>query len=181
MSATLVMLSGLPGAGKSHLADGLRTALPAFVLSVDPVENALYFVGIARTEPVGLAAYVVVEALAEPALRAGQTVVVDAVNDDPRARRQWRELADRTHARWRPIEVICSDPGRHRRQLEQRQRGFDQIVEPTWAGLGPRRAELAAWTEPRLVVDSAAGDGWAEAAAYVRSGDDAGGTAPAAR
>ena len=42
----LVMLGGLPGAGKSALADDLRTALPAVVLSVDPVEDAMYRAGI---------------------------------------------------------------------------------------------------------------------------------------
>ena len=74
------MLSGLPGAGKSALADDLRTALPAVVLSVDPVEDAMYRAGIDHAQPAGLAAYVVVEAMAEPALRAGQAVVIDAVN-----------------------------------------------------------------------------------------------------
>jgi predicted kinase len=181
VTGRLVMLSGLPGAGKSRLADGLRTALPAVVLSVDPVEDALYRAGIARTEPAGLAAYVVVEALAEPALRAGQNVVVDAVNDDPRARAQWRELATRTGADLRLIEVVCSDPVRHRAQLEGRRRGLAEVPEPTWDSLAPRRHALQAWAEPRLVVDSVlepAGN-LTRALAFVIGGDD--GAAPAKR
>ena len=148
------MLGGLPGAGKSALADDLRTALPAVVLSVDPVENAMYRAGIEHDQPAGLAAYVVVEAMAEPALRAAQTVVIDAVNAAVEARQQWRELAERTGARLVQIEVICSDPHEHRRRLEGRSRGLTAIAEPTWDSLGTRRADLAAWTEPHLVIDS---------------------------
>jgi LAO/AO transport system kinase len=183
VSGSLVMLSGLPGAGKSVLADGLRNALPAFVLSVDPVEDALYRVGIPRGEQAGLGAYVAVEALAEPALRAGQSVVIDAVNDDPRARAQWRDLAARAGADLHLIEVVCSDPVRHRAQLEGRRRGFAKLPEPTWASLGPRREALQAWSEPRLVIDSTYDQdtNLARARAYVRCGGDGGGTAPAAR
>jgi predicted kinase len=148
------MLSGLPGAGKSLLADGLGAALPAFVLSVDPVEDALYRAGIAHHEPVGLAAYMVVETLAEPALRAGHSVVIDAVNDDPRARGQWHDLAARTGAELHLIEVVCSDPARHQSQLEGRRRALSEIPEPTWASLEPRRQALRAWWQPRLVIDS---------------------------
>jgi predicted kinase len=182
VTGRLVMLSGLPGAGKSVLAEALRTALPAVVLSVDPVEDALFRAGIARTEPTGLAAYVVVEALAEPALRAGQNVVVDAVNDDPRARAQWRELATRTGAGLRLIEVVCSDSVRHRARLEGRRRGLAELPEPTWASLAARRHALQAWSEPRLVVDSVLDPeaNLARALGFV-SGGDGGGTAPATR
>jgi predicted kinase len=183
VTAGLVMLSGLPGAGKSVLADGLRTGLPAFVLSVDPTEDALYRAGITRDQPTGLAAYLVVEALAEPALRAGQCVVVDAVNDDPRARAQWRDLAARTGAELHLIEVVCSEPVRHRAQLEQRRRGLPDIAEPAWASLEPRRQALLAWSQPRLVIDSLVdrNANLARALAYVSCGGDDGGTAPAAR
>lgn len=150
------MLSGLPGAGKSALADDLRTALPAVVLSVDPVEDAMYRAGIDHAQPAGLAAYVVVEAMAEPALRAGQAVVIDAVNAAVEAREQWRALAERTGAQLIAIEVICSDSVVHRRRLQSRQRGLTEIAEPTWDSLDSRRADLAAWTEPRLVLDSLA-------------------------
>ena len=181
MTGSLVMLSGLPGAGKTVLADGLRTAWPAFVLLVDPVENALYRAGIDRSEPAGLAAYVVVEALAEPALHAGQSVVVDAVNDDPMARAQWRGLAARTGADLHLIEVVCSDPTRHRAQLERRRRGLVEMPEPIWASLEPRRQALQAWTQPRLVIDSVVDPrvNLARALAYVSCGGDADATAPA--
>lgn len=150
----LIALCGLPGAGKSVLADdlGRRTGWP--VLSVDPVEHALQVAGIARDQPTGLAAYVVVEALADRLLRLGQRAVVDAVNDAEEARGQWTGLARRHGRPCRFVEVVCSDPVEHRRRLESRVRDLGDFAEPTWESLAPRRARLVAWTGQRVVIDS---------------------------
>jgi hypothetical protein len=48
------------------------------VLSIDPMEAAMWRAGIGRDEPTGLAAYVVVETLASEILALGQAVIVDA-------------------------------------------------------------------------------------------------------
>ena len=39
MSALLIVLSGLPGTGKSAIADGIGRATGLPVLSVDPIES----------------------------------------------------------------------------------------------------------------------------------------------
>lgn len=150
----LIALCGLPGAGKSVLADdlGRRTGWP--VLSVDPVEHALHVAGIGRDQPTGLAAYVVVEELADRLLRLGQTVVVDAVNDVEEARGQWIGLARRHGGECRFVEVVCSDTHVHRRRLESRVRDLGDFPEPSWDSLAPRRARLSAWTGERVVIDA---------------------------
>lgn len=150
----LIALSGLPGAGKSALAGELGRLLSVPVLSVDPVEAALWQAGIDRSQPTGLAAYVVVEAVAAGLLSLGQSVVVDAVNDAVEARGQWSALARRWQVELRYIEVICSDPAIHRRRLEGRRRDIPGFVEPTWESVEARRVNFAAWHEPRMVLDS---------------------------
>lgn len=115
-------MAGLPAAGKSAVAEALAKALGCAVLSVDPAEAAMWRAGISRDQPTGLAAYVVVEALAAAQIALAHDVIVDAVNDAAPAREQWRQLAGRTGAQLTWIEVRCSDAAEHRRRLECRQR-----------------------------------------------------------
>ncbi len=110
--------------------------------------------GVARSQPTGLAAYVVVEAVAEHLLGIGQTVIVDAVNDVAEARNQWIQLADRRQVRLQFVEVRCSDANLHRSRLESRRRGLQGFAEPTWESLEPRRAAMDSWTGPRITLDS---------------------------
>ncbi len=147
-------MSGLPGAGKSTAAADLARALPAAVLSVDPIEAAMWRAGIDRYQPTSLAAYVVVEAVADELLGLGQTVIVDAVNDVDAARAQWRALARRRKVALRFIEVVCPDPVLHRQRLEGRRRAIEGFYEPTWASVADRRARFEEWHQDRLVLDS---------------------------
>ena len=147
-------MAGLPGSGKSAVAADLGRAWPAAVLSVDPVEAAMWRAGVQRQQPTGLAAYLVVEAVADELLDLGQAVIVDAVNAVEPAREQWRALARRHDLLVRFIEVICPDRDLHRRRLQQRHRDLEGFPEPTWMSVEARRAGFAEWTDDRLVLDS---------------------------
>ncbi|MEV6424739.1 ATP-binding protein [Streptomyces sp. NPDC051662] len=109
----LIVMAGLPGAGKSSVAETLGRRLAAPVVSVDPIEAAIWRAGVARDQPTGLAAYVVAEAVAGGVLALGQTVIADAVNAVEAAREQWRSLARRHGVPVAFIEVVCSDPVVH--------------------------------------------------------------------
>ncbi|MFC8448728.1 AAA family ATPase [Kitasatospora sp. NPDC057223] len=152
----LIAMAGLPGAGKSSVAEALGRKLAAPVVSVDPIEAAMWRAGVARGGPTGLAAYLVAEAVAGGVLALGQAVIVDAVNAVEAARGQWRALADRHGVPVVFIEVVCSDPVVHRRRLEGRSRGIEGFAEPTWEVVERRRAEFAPWANERLVLDSVA-------------------------
>ena len=154
MTFVLVVMSGLPGAGKSSLAEALAPSLGAAVLAVDPVEAALRRAGLDPSYEVGVAAYEVVGALAEQQLRLGLTVIVDAVSSVEIARHGWRVAARRTGATLSIIEVVCGDERAHRQRLAARRRGLEGVPEPSWAGVVERRDEWEPWSEPHLVLDS---------------------------
>ncbi len=154
MQGVLVVVSGLPGVGKSALADALGRSLGASVLSVDPIEAAIWRAGVAPSFETGVAAYEVAAALAERQLRLGLSAIVDSVSSLEVAREMWRDAAARADAPLRVIEVICSDEATHRARLQNRTRDIDGFPEPTWDDVLRRRAEWEPWVEERLSVDS---------------------------
>jgi predicted kinase len=150
----LIVFSGLPGTGKSTLAElvGRRLGIP--VLSVDPIELAMLRAGIARGFETGLAAYQVVEAIADSQLRLAQSAIVDAVNAVEPAKAMWRALAARHGVPLRVVECVCADEALHRERLTARRRGLSGFPEPTWEEVQQRQLERLAWVEPVLTVDA---------------------------
>jgi predicted kinase len=151
----LVVMSGLPGTGKSALARRLGERLRIPVLSVDAIESAILRAGMAQSFATGLAAYLVAETLADAQLRAGQGVVVDAVNAVEPAKAMWRDLASRHGIAPRIVACACSDEALHRERLASRGQRFDGFPEPTWDDVVRRRTEFTPWREPVLAVDAA--------------------------
>jgi predicted kinase len=147
----LVVFGGLPGTGKTTIARRLSERLGAAHVRVDSITAAMSRGGIDREQPTGLASYLVAEAVAEECLCAGTPVVIDAVNPVEAARRQWHELAARTGATLRVVELVCPDEDEHRRRLESREEDLAGD-RPTWADVMTR--EYEPWDEPRLVVDT---------------------------
>lgn len=148
----LVVVSGLPGSGKSALADGIGLARRVPVLSVDPIESSILRGGVSRSFGTGLAAYLVAETCADGFLAAGLDAVVDAVSGVEPARDMWRGLAARHGTELRVI--VCSlDPAEARSRLARRARGL-ALPEPTESELLARAAEWTPWPEPHLLLDS---------------------------
>ncbi|MDL5486951.1 AAA family ATPase [Microbacterium wangruii] len=51
----LIVMAGLPGVGKSTIAAELASGRRCALLSVDPIEAAMWRAGVERTQPTGLA------------------------------------------------------------------------------------------------------------------------------
>ena len=62
----LIVVSGLPGTGKSAVAEAVAAELGAVQLSIDVVEDALLGAGLPFSWQTGVAAYEAVRAAAEP-------------------------------------------------------------------------------------------------------------------
>jgi predicted kinase len=151
----LVVFSGMPGTGKSALAERIAIAQQCSMFSVDPIEAAIVAAGSgARTFESGLAAYLVAEALAGAELARGRDTVVDAVNAMAEAQSLWHELAAKHGARLRVVECTCSEETVHRQRLAMRRRPFGAAFEPSWDAVVARRAEWRPWSVPVLAVDS---------------------------
>jgi predicted kinase len=155
VSQKLIVLAGLPGSGKSTVAEGLACHFSLALFSIDPIEAAMWRGGLPRDQT-GIAAYVVAQTLAEEHLRLGQSVVIDAVNPVEAPRAAWRALAAKYRAGLAIIECVCADEATHRRRIEARVRNIEGMAEVTWARVEKRRTEYEAWTDARLTLDTSA-------------------------
>ena len=153
-SGRLVVLSGLPGVGKTSIAEIVAARTRSVHFSIDAVEDSILACGLPRGWEVGVAAYEATRAMAELNLRLGHDVVVDAVNDSDEARQTWRAAAARTGTDIQFMHLVISDMQEHRQRLRGRDRGLVHVGEPTWSDVQHRRADYAAWSDAVVEVDT---------------------------
>jgi predicted kinase len=148
----LLILSGLPGTGKTTIAHELARRLRAVHIRIDSIEQALRDSG--RFEAsMDDAGYRVGYAVAEDNLRAGLTVIADSVNPLPITRAAWREAAGRAGTRAVEVEIVCSDPREHRRRVESRVADVPGHALPAWADVVAR--DYQPWDRDLIRIDTA--------------------------
>lgn len=145
----LVVLSGLPGVGKTTIARELAVALTAVHVRVDSIEQALRNAGLTVYDEGYRVAYVV----AEDNLRLGRIVIADCVNPWPLTRSEWHAVADRVAARAVSVEVVCSDVDEHKRRVESRSPDIARHRLPSWSEVMAH--DYRPWDRDRLIVDTA--------------------------
>ena len=152
MRPVLVVIGGLPGAGKSTVATALAQQVATPYLRVDRIEQAIVD-WTTLSHPVGPVGYAVAHQLALEQLRVDLDVIVECVNPVALTRDAWPGTAAAADAALVEVEVICSDEVEHRRRVETRTSDVPGLVKPTWAAV--REREYEPWTRWHLVIDTA--------------------------
>ena len=164
----LIIFSGLPGTGKSTLAEAVGSSLKVPVFAKDWLEatllrhlrrtafGAVQVSGIKPThkdKSLGFASYELLTVLAERQLILGQSVILDSVAATKTIRSAWHQLAEHYHANSRIIECVCSDESFHRSQLKQRQRNIPGWHELEWSEVERVKQYYSPWEGEHLVLD----------------------------
>jgi predicted kinase len=149
----LIVLAGLPGAGKTTVARELARQLRAVHVRVDTIEHAIRQSAAHAGLPMDDAGYLVGYAIAEDHLRLGHTVIADSVNPWPLTREAWRAVAERCGVPVIEVEVVCSNAEEHRRRVESRVADVEGLRLPAWREVLDR--DYRAWDRDRLVIDTA--------------------------
>ena len=153
----LIIFSGLPGTGKSALAEAVGRKLGIPVFARDWLEATLLrskLVPAETEKQLGSIGYDLLTVLAERQLSLGQSVILDSVASTESIRNTWRGLRKKYNADWRVSECVCSDMAVHRKRLEKRQRNIPGWHELQWSEVEFVRSYYAPWNEERLIVDS---------------------------
>src|SRR5512139_2580399 len=132
----LIVFAGLPGTGKSSIAEAVARELSIPVFAKDWLEATLIRCELKPAEngpPLGWAGYQLLTTLAERQLQLGQSVILDSVASTVSIRAEWRALAQAYQAEWHVIECTCSDIATHRDRLGGRQRGIPGWHELDWS------------------------------------------------
>jgi predicted kinase len=167
----LVVVGGLPGTGKSTLAESLAVELDAPVFAKDPLEASLWRSGIGTEQGSWQAAEDLMTTLAGEQLRRGRNAILDTVARKEISRTTWRELAATYDTRFALIECVCSDERVHESRLEGRVRAIPGWYEVRWADVVSAKQRWVHWTDERLVLDGVdpPGTNLERALEYVRS------------
>jgi predicted kinase len=151
----LIVFSGVPGVGKSTLADAVGRRLGIPVFAVDWQLGALTpFGGRHFDDQFGIG-YESLTTLAVRQLSLGQSAILDAPFEEVRSRDRLRSLADRAGARFTVVHCVCSDTSLHRERLASRDRGIPGWHNPGhWPNAEKRLAAFPPWPGDVLTVDS---------------------------
>ena len=152
----LIIFSGLPGTGKSTLAETLGKELGIPVFAKDWLEATLVKNGLkpsADGQSLGFVGYELMTVLAKRQFMLEQSVILDSVAGLRSIQAAWSQLADYYGANLRVIECICSDESVHRSRLEDRRRNIPGWYELEWSEVERVKAYYCPWEGERLLLD----------------------------
>ena len=145
---TFYIFAGLPGTGKTTLARELAKHYEAVYLRLDTIEHELRDLSDVRGE-----GHFISYGVASDNLRLGSDVIFDSCNTIQETRDQLEATAEKAHARYVNIEVLCSDTGEHRARIVERNANIVGRRLPTWEEVQERHYEP--WVKERVVIDTA--------------------------
>lgn len=151
----LIVFSGVPGSGKSTVAERVGAALNLPVFAIDWLLGALTPFGMRhRDDLIGIGEELLTT-LAYRELSCARSAILDTTTEDPATRARWASLAAAAGGAFIPVICVCTDPALHRERVERRVRGIPGWADAgDWTNVSTRLAAFPPWPGA-LIVDTA--------------------------
>lgn len=176
---TLIILSGLPGCGKTTLARLLVQELRLPILTIDDVVDAIPAHMTGLSERFWEDMVHILLHLVDAQLAWGHSVIVDSVFmgvDEQQTQHRWSdrqrayEIAQQRQVNFRPIYLHISDEMVWQERLAQRARQFPNAPTATWLQVDVQRRYFQPWQPGQaLFLDglNSVDDNFAAAMAFI--------------
>ncbi len=160
MTPFLCVISGVPGTGKSTIAETITVETNSALLNWDWLMSAVrvfpsvWDAASADWDTRRDLGYELMARMIESRFRLGQSSVADCVTRQS-ALDRWQKLAVRYDASVYVVECSLTDPAEHQRRISGRERnipGWDELV---WEDVLASRSKYVPLPEPKLTIDAA--------------------------
>jgi predicted kinase len=148
----LIIISGLPGTGKSYLSERLAERVPFLVLESDALRKAL-FSKPSYTSRESAQLFRTIHQLLWELLNKGISVILDATNLSERFREKLYSIADRLHVKLILVRVEAPPEVVYQR-LENRVRDTGNRSDADWAVYRRMRPSVDRIRRHHYVVDT---------------------------
>lgn len=152
----LILFSGLPGAGKTSLAQALAKRLKYPLFAKDRLQSQLRALGL--TGRVGKEGYELILDLAEQQLALGVGAILDGVFPLEGYRKDAATIAETHGAEFRVIYCFCSDEQLWQERMQNRRQYVPHWSPVGWDEVLKIRAYFAPWDNDKALFLDAIND-----------------------
>lgn len=149
--AKVILVCGLPGTGKSTLAEAIATHLKLPLFSKDKLEASLIEHGVLTADELNGVGYTLLKNIVNDHLNRQTHVVLDFIADQNRVNTFWPELLNEQIV---SIECRCTDRVEHRNRIETRDRNIQGWYELKWSDVENIEKVYQPLMPNRYIVDT---------------------------